>query len=48
MPRRKEKEMKKLFKKLGYWFNWLFDRKVLEAINDGCTYDEVDKIAKGD
>ena len=33
---------------LNYWFNWLFSKKVLEAINDGCTYDEVDRIARED
>lgn len=38
--------MKKFFAKLNYWFNWLFSKKVLEAINDGLTYEEVDEIAK--
>lgn len=33
-------------KKLRYWFNWLFSRKVLEAINQGLSYEEVDKIAR--
>lgn len=29
----------------NYWFNWLFGRDVLEAINNGATYEEVDAIA---
>lgn len=38
--------MKKIFAKLNYWINWLFSKKVLNAINAGLTYEEVDKIAK--
>lgn len=38
--------MKSIFKKLNYWFNWLFSKKVLDAINEGRTYEEVDEIAK--
>lgn len=33
---------------ITYWFNWLFSKKVLEAINNGLPYDEVDRIAKGE
>lgn len=35
-------------KYIKYWFNWLFSKKVLEAINNGLTYEEVDRIAKGE
>lgn len=38
--------MKGILKKLDYWFNWLFSKKVLDAINDGRTYEEVNEIAK--
>lgn len=38
----------KLLTKINYWLNWLFSPKVLEAINNGATYDEVDRIAKGE
>lgn len=38
--------MKKLLAKLNYWFNWLFSTKVLDAINEGRTYEEVDEIAR--
>jgi hypothetical protein len=38
--------MKRIFAKLAYLFNWLFSEKVLEAINEGSTYEEVDEIAK--
>ena len=38
----------KFLKYLEYWFNWLFADNVLEAINNGATYDEVDRIAKGE
>lgn len=31
-----------------YWFNWIFSKKVLEAINNGATYEEVERIAKGE
>lgn len=33
---------------ITYWFNWLFSKKVLEAINNGLSYDEVDRIARGE
>ena len=38
----------KFLKYLEYWLNWLFNPKILEAINNGATYDEVDRIAKGE
>lgn len=38
--------MKKIIAKLNYWFAWLYSKKVLNAINDGLTYDEVDAIAR--
>lgn len=38
--------MKRILAKINYWFNWLFSEKVLEAINEGKTYEEVDEIAK--
>ena len=31
-----------------YVFNWLFADNVLEAINNGATYEEVKRIAKGE
>lgn len=40
--------MKKLIKKFNYWFNWLFSGKVLDAINAGLPYEEVDSIARGE
>lgn len=42
----KGKVMKKFFAKLNYWFTWLFSRNVLNAINEGQTYEEVDEIAR--
>lgn len=33
--------MKKLWMKVKEWFVWLTSRRVLNAINAGCTYDEV-------
>lgn len=38
--------MKKIIAKFKYWFNWIFGKKVLEAINNGSTYEEVEEIAK--
>ena len=29
------------FKKIKEWWMWLFSKKVLDAINNGATYDEV-------
>jgi hypothetical protein len=36
--------MKKLFKKVIEWITWLFSRNVLDAINNGATYEEVEQI----
>lgn len=33
--------MKKLWMKVKEWFVWMTSRRVLNAINAGCTYDEV-------
>lgn len=33
--------MKKMFKKIKEWWIWITSKKVLDAINDGATYDEV-------
>lgn len=38
----------KLISNITYWLNWLFSRKTLEAINNGLTYEEVERIAKGE
>lgn len=38
--------MKKLLKKINEWFVWLTSKRVLDAINDGLSYDEVDRIVK--
>lgn len=40
--------MKKIFSKIKYWFTWLFSKNVLEAINNGATYEEVDNIVLGE
>lgn len=34
--------------RFNYWFNWIFSKKVLEAINNGATFEEVERIAKGE
>lgn len=43
-------KMKKILKKIKNsaqeWFCWLFCPEVLEAINDGCTYDEVQAVVR--
>lgn len=36
--------MKKLIKKIRYWCAWLFSAKVLEAINAGAKYEEVEAL----
>ena len=36
--------MKKLIKKIRYWCVWLFSRKVLDAINAGLEYDQVEAL----
>lgn len=38
----------KILTTLTYYLNWLFSPKVLEAINNGLTYEEVKRIAKGE
>jgi hypothetical protein len=38
----------KLLNYLEYLLNWLFNPKILEAINTGATYEEVERIAKGE
>ena len=35
-------------KRIIYLLNWLFADNVLEAINNGATYEEVERIAKGE
>ena len=40
--------MKTIINKLTEIFNWLASDKVLDAINDGKTYEEVCAIAKGE
>lgn len=40
--------IKKIGKKLNYWFNWFCSKKVLDAINAGLPYEEVDRIARGE
>lgn len=35
-----------MFKKIKEMFIWIFSRKVGEAINNGASYDEVEKIVK--
>lgn len=41
-----KKLITKLVKKFNYWFNWLFSAKVLDAINAGLPFEEVDRIAR--
>ncbi len=36
--------MKNIIKKIRYWCVWLFSRKVLDAINDGWEYDQVEAL----
>lgn len=38
--------MKKLWTSVKEWFIWLTSRRVLEAINAGCEYDEVEAIVR--
>ena len=33
-----------MFRKIKEWWAWLTSKKVLEAINNGATYDEVQGI----
>ena len=43
-----KKLIKKFVEKFNDWFNWLFSAKVLDAINAGLPYEEVDRIARDD
>lgn len=36
--------MKKIFRKIREWFVWFTSKRVLDAINSGATYDEVEEI----
>ena len=36
--------MKNIIKKIRYWCAWLFSAKVLEAINAGAKYEEVEAL----
>ena len=38
--------MKRLWTKIKEWFVWLTSRRVLDAINAGCTYEEVCEVVK--
>ena len=38
--------MKKIFRKLKELWIWLTSKKVGQAINDGASYDEVQKIVE--
>lgn len=42
--------MKKIIKNIGkkarYWCAWLFSRKVMDAINSGASFDEVEALAR--
>lgn len=38
--------MKKLIKKIKIGLAWVFNKKVLQAINDGASYEEVEKIVR--
>jgi hypothetical protein len=40
-------KVRKFFKKINTMLNWLFNPAVLAAINEGCTYEEVERIAEG-
>lgn len=37
-----------MFKKIKEWWVWLTSKKVLEAINNGATYDEVLGIVRAE
>lgn len=43
--------MKNFFEKvigiIKYWYMWTFSKEVLDAINNGAEYDEVERIARG-
>lgn len=38
--------MKNIIKKIKYWCAWTFSRKVLYAINEGRSYEEVDALVR--
>lgn len=38
--------MKKIIKKIKIGFTWAFSKKVLQAINDGASYEEVERLVK--
>lgn len=37
---------KKFFRKIKEWFVWLSSKRVLDAINSGATYEEVEEIVE--
>lgn len=37
---------KKFFRKIKEWFVWLSSKRVLDAINSGATYEEVEGIVE--
>lgn len=39
--------MQNIIKKIRYWCAWLFSRKVLDAINSGARYEEVEALVLG-
>ena len=41
-----KKAIKRVLKALREWVAWFTTRGVLEAINNGATYDEVEQIVK--
>lgn len=38
--------MKKMFEKVKKFITWFMSKKVLEAINNGAAYDEVEQIVE--
>ena len=43
---KESEKMKKFFSKIKEWFIWLTSKKVGQAINDGASYEEVNKIVE--
>lgn len=37
---------KRIYYKIRRFCRWIFDREILEAINAGATYEEVEAIAR--
>jgi hypothetical protein len=37
---------KKFFRKIKEWFVWFSSKRVLDAINSGATYEEVEEIVE--